>query len=92
MAFSNYPFAASSTPASPTNPSLHTPIKFHPFAQSPFAVPTSSSFNAVADNSISEMTSSKMLGVQVKPWVDEKIHDEGLDDLELTLGTGKGKI
>lgn len=31
-------------------------------------------------------------GGQVKPWVGEKIHEVGLDDLELTLGSGKAKI
>jgi brassinosteroid resistant 1/2 len=89
MAFFNYPFVASSTAASPIS---NQGIKFQPFAQSPFAVPNSSSFNAVANNSIGEMGSSIMFGVQAKPWVGEKVHDEGLDDLvKLTLGTGKSR-
>ncbi|WJX09350.1 Brassinazole-resistant [Trifolium repens] len=88
-AFFNYPFVASSTAASPIS---NQGIKFQPFAQSPFAVPSSSSFNVVADNSIREIGSSKMFGVQAKLWVGEKVHDEGLDDLvKLTLGTGKSR-
>jgi brassinosteroid resistant 1/2 len=88
-AFFNYPFVASSTPVSPIS---NQGIKFQPFSQSPFAVPSSSSFNVVADNSIREMGSSKMFGLQVKPWVGEKVHDEGVDDLvKLTLGTGKSR-
>lgn len=27
-------------------------------------------------------------GTQVKPWEGERIHEVGLDDLELTLGSG----
>ncbi|GAU15331.1 hypothetical protein TSUD_04000 [Trifolium subterraneum] len=89
MAFFNYPLVASSTSASPISDQS---IKFQPFAQSSFAVPSSSSFNVVADKSIREMGSSAMLGMQVKPWVGEKVRDEGLDDLvELTLGTGKSR-
>ncbi|CAJ2675548.1 brassinazole-resistant 1-like protein [Trifolium pratense] len=89
MAFFNYPFVASSTLASPISDQS---IKFQPFGQSPFAVPNSSSFNVAADNSIREMGSSKLLGMQVKPWVGQKVHDEGVDDLvELTLGTGTSR-
>jgi hypothetical protein len=64
-AFFNYPFVASSTPVSPIS---NQGIKFQPFAQSPFAVPNSSSFNAVANNSIGEMGSSIMFGVQALGW------------------------
>lgn len=28
---------------------------------------------------------------QVKPWEGERIHEIGLDDLELTLGSGKSR-
>jgi brassinosteroid resistant 1/2 len=28
---------------------------------------------------------------QVKPWEGERIHEVGLDDLELTLGSGKAQ-
>lgn len=62
-------------------------------------MPTSPTFNVVKsvvqhgvpDNSIREMRISDEFGVQVKPWVGEKIHDVGLDDLELTLGSGKAR-
>ncbi|RDX63712.1 Protein BRASSINAZOLE-RESISTANT 1, partial [Mucuna pruriens] len=45
--------------------------------------------NLPADR-IQEMRNSEPeFGVQVKPWVGERIHEVGLDDLELTLGSGK---
>lgn len=31
-------------------------------------------------------------GVKVKAWEGERIHDVGLDDLELTLGSGIAKM
>nr|KYP72287.1 Protein BRASSINAZOLE-RESISTANT 1 [Cajanus cajan] len=73
-------------------------MKFQAFAPSASVLPTSPTFNLVKpmvphnvpDNSIQEMrTSSEEFGVQVKPWVGEKIHEVALDDLELTLGSGK---
>ncbi|CAL0322412.1 unnamed protein product [Lupinus luteus] len=73
-------------------------LKFHAFAPSASAMPTSPTFNlikavtqhSVPDNSIQDMRSSEReFGVQVKPWVGEKIHEVGLDDLELTLGSKK---
>ena len=64
-------------------------------------MPTSPTFNLVnpvaqrnvPDKSIQEMrrNSEEEFGVQVKPWVGEKIHEVGLDDLELTLGSGKAR-
>lgn len=73
-------------------------MKFQAFAPSASVFPTSPTFNLVKpviphrmpDNSIQVMrTSSEEFGVQVKPWVGEKIHEVALDDLELTLGSGK---
>ena len=74
-------------------------LKFQAFGPSASAVPTSPTFNLVnpvaqrnvPDKSIQEMrrNSEEEFGVQVKPWVGEKIHEVGLDDLELTLGSGK---
>lgn len=62
-------------------------------------MPTSPTFNvvksvahhAMPDNSIREIRSSEEFEVQVMPWVGEKIHEMGLDDLELTLGSGKAR-
>ncbi|WJX35920.1 Protein BRASSINAZOLE-RESISTANT 2 [Trifolium repens] len=47
--------------------------------------------NMVPDSRMQEMRISEPeFGVQVvKPWVGERIHEVGLDDLELTLGNGK---
>ncbi|KAK7283343.1 hypothetical protein RIF29_12790 [Crotalaria pallida] len=48
--------------------------------------------HALADNrgKMQAMTISDVdFGVQVKPWVGEKSHEVGYDDLELTLGSGK---
>ncbi|BAT82731.1 hypothetical protein VIGAN_03278800 [Vigna angularis var. angularis] len=73
-------------------------VKFQAFAPSASVFPTSPTFNlvkpvvppGVPDNSIQEMrTSSEEIGVQVMPWVGERIHEVALDDLELTLGSGK---
>ncbi|WVY91123.1 hypothetical protein V8G54_036637 [Vigna mungo] len=73
-------------------------MKFQAFGPSASTLPASPTFNlvkplvphGVPDNSIQEMrTSSEEFGVQVKPWVGEKIHEVALDDLELTLGSGK---
>ncbi|GFP84432.1 bes1/bzr1 homolog protein 1 [Phtheirospermum japonicum] len=47
------------------------------------SVPTSPTYNLV--KSVSRMNSS----LQVKAWEGEKITEIGVDDLELTLGTGK---
>ncbi|CAL5205934.1 unnamed protein product [Lathyrus oleraceus] len=77
MDFSNYPFATSSTPASPKHQNMHTSMNFQPFAQSPPKVPTSSSF--------------KIFGVQVQPRIGKENHGERFNDLELTLAIGKGR-
>lgn len=46
--------------------------------------------NMLPHNRMQEMRISEPeFGVQVKPWVGERIHEVGLDDLELTLGNGK---
>ncbi|KAK7310450.1 hypothetical protein RJT34_07986 [Clitoria ternatea] len=78
-------------------------MKFQAFAPSASTLPTSPTFNlveplvqhgvsGVTNNSVQEMrTDSVEFGVQVKPWVGEKIHEVALDDLELTLGNGKGQ-
>ncbi|KAE9588446.1 hypothetical protein Lal_00003041 [Lupinus albus] len=75
-------------------------LKFQAFASSVSAMPTSPTFNlikpvtqhSVPGNSIQEIRSSEEeFGVQVKPWVGERIHEVGLDDLELTLGSGKAR-
>ncbi|KAK7383060.1 hypothetical protein VNO78_28726 [Psophocarpus tetragonolobus] len=72
-------------------------VKFQAFAPAS-AFPTSPTFNLVKplvpqgaqDNSIQAMRmSSDEFGAQVKPWVGEKIHEVAMDDLELTLGSGK---
>lgn len=72
-----YHFAASSTPTSPKYQNIDTPMKFQPFSQSSFKVPTTSSF--------------KIFGVQVQPRIEKENQDERLNDLELTLGIGKGR-
>ncbi|KAK7351692.1 hypothetical protein VNO77_11313 [Canavalia gladiata] len=76
-------------------------LNFQTFAPSASALPISPTLNFVkpvnqqhnmpGNTAIQEMTSSQVaeFGVQVKPWVGERIHEVGLDDLELTLGSGK---
>jgi len=79
-------------------------LNFQAFGPSVSAVPISPPLNFIKpvvsqqhqhnlnhpDNRIQEMRNSEVqFGVQVKPWVGERIHEGGLDDLELTLGSGK---
>ncbi|CAI8599972.1 unnamed protein product [Vicia faba] len=47
--------------------------------------------NMLPENRMQEMRISEpeFGGQVVKPWVGERIHEVGLDDLELTLGNGK---
>ncbi|KAG6624831.1 hypothetical protein I3843_16G055700 [Carya illinoinensis] len=76
-------------------------MNFQAFKLSAAAVPTSPTFNLMkpptlqtVPNVINERGRGTEFdfGVgQVKPWVGERIHDVGLDDLELTLGSGKAK-
>ncbi|XLR29142.1 hypothetical protein S83_057042 [Arachis hypogaea] len=79
-------------------------LKFQAFGPSASAMPTSPTFNLVnpvaaqhyvPDKAIQglRISSAEEFGVQpqVKPWVGEKIHEVGLDDLELTLGSGKAR-
>ncbi|KAJ1384929.1 hypothetical protein SESBI_42078 [Sesbania bispinosa] len=78
-------------------------LNFQAFAPSAPAMPISPTLNFIKpatasqqqnlqpdNNRIQEMRSSEAeFGVPVKPWVGERIHEVGLDDLELTLGSGK---
>lgn len=75
-------------------------ISFQKFAPSTSAVPTSPTFNLVkpAAPAVSPSHPIQENGrnsdfqfesMQVKPWEGEMIHDVGMDDLELTLGSGK---
>ncbi|GAV59628.1 DUF822 domain-containing protein [Cephalotus follicularis] len=75
-------------------------MKFQKFAPSTFAVPISPTYNLVkpvaeqilANSVINEKgrgSEFQFESEQVKPWEGERIHEVGLDDLELTLGSGK---
>ncbi|KAJ7958062.1 protein BRASSINAZOLE-RESISTANT 1-like [Quillaja saponaria] len=74
-------------------------MNFKAFAPSASTMPTSPTFNLVKpvdlnlpNKAIKEMERGPGMdfgGVKVKPWVGERIHEVGLDDLELTLGSGK---
>ncbi|XP_015884597.3 protein BRASSINAZOLE-RESISTANT 1 [Ziziphus jujuba] len=77
-------------------------VSFQKFAPSAAAMPTSPTFNLVKpvapqvlpSNVVAENARGSEFdfgGGQVKPWVGEKIHEVGLDDLELTLGSGKAR-
>lgn len=73
-------------------------MNFQAFAPSASAAPTSPTFNltkTVVQHTLPDNArgSESNYGVQVKPWVGEKIHEVGLelDDLELTLGSGKAR-
>ncbi|KAI4316790.1 hypothetical protein L6164_024735 [Bauhinia variegata] len=77
-------------------------MNFQISALSASTFPTSPTFNlvrpvgqhALPSNAIQGMTirdSEADFGAQVKPWVGERIHEVGLDDLELTLGSGKAR-
>uniref|UniRef100_A0A5B6Z022 Protein BZR1 homolog n=1 Tax=Davidia involucrata TaxID=16924 RepID=A0A5B6Z022_DAVIN len=73
-------------------------MNFQAFA--PAMVPTSPTFNLVKpvaqrispEDAVTENgrgTEFKFESIPVKPWEGERIHEVGLDDLELTLGSGK---
>lgn len=75
---------------------------FQAFVPSAAAVvPTSPTFNltkpmaqhTLNDDAMQQVRkgSEGNFGGQVMPWVGEKIHEVGLDDLELTLGSGKAR-
>ncbi|KAL2346341.1 hypothetical protein Fmac_000341 [Flemingia macrophylla] len=100
----HHPFFAASAPASPTHRHLYPPppipecdesdsstvesgqwLNFQPF---PAALPVSPTLNFIKPV-ISQQHNEESIPVQVKPWVGERIHEVGLDDLELTLGSGK---
>ncbi|KAE8684484.1 Protein BZR1-like protein 1 [Hibiscus syriacus] len=77
-------------------------ISFQKFAPSTSQMPTSPTFNLVkpfAPQSLpNDLIKEKGHGSefqfesgQVKPWEGERIHEVGLDDLELTLGSGKAQ-
>lgn len=77
-------------------------VSFQKFTPSATVMPTSPTFNLVKpvsqqifpSNAITETVRGSEFdfgGRQVKPWVGEKIHEVGLDDLELTLGNGKAR-
>ena len=76
-------------------------INFQRFA--PPAIPTSPTFNLVkpvtqpaalsdAAKDIERGSEFDFMNGQVKPWEGERIHEVGLDELELTLGNGKNKM
>lgn len=77
-------------------------ISFQKFSPSVAAMPTSPTYNLVkpvaeqilSSNVIKENGRSMEFEFgsgQVKPWEGERIHEVGLDDLELTLGNGKAR-
>ncbi|KAJ0024922.1 hypothetical protein Pint_08912 [Pistacia integerrima] len=93
MSAFNYPFYAISAPASPIHP-------FKNLQPSASGVPTSPTFNlvrpmgqqVVTDNVIKEKGRGpefQFESAPVKPWEGEKIHEVGMDELDLTLGIGK---
>ncbi|KAJ6404800.1 hypothetical protein OIU84_012885 [Salix udensis] len=73
-------FAPSVAAAMPTSPTYNL-VK--PVAQQIL------SHNLVKDNGMS--MDFEFGSEQVKPWEGERIHEVGLDDLELTLGSGKAR-
>ncbi|CAH8347771.1 unnamed protein product [Eruca vesicaria subsp. sativa] len=55
--------------------------------------PAEMSPNAAANEfqGIGQSSEFKFENSQVKPWEGERIHDVGMEDLELTLGNGKAR-
>nr|KYP64568.1 Protein BRASSINAZOLE-RESISTANT 1 [Cajanus cajan] len=67
-------------------------LNFQAFPPSVSAMPISPTLNfikPVVNQQHNLPIQEERIGVQVKPWVGERIHEVGLDDLELTLGSGK---
>ncbi|CAB4296355.1 unnamed protein product [Prunus armeniaca] len=63
-------------------------VCFRRFAPSLSAMPASPTFNLVKPVVAHQNLPDSEIP-EVKPWIGEKIHEVGLDDLELTLGSGK---
>ncbi|KAH9625428.1 hypothetical protein KSS87_023295 [Heliosperma pusillum] len=73
-------------------------ISFQRFARP--SVPNSPTFNLIRpmvqqmslqDGTEERAIATKAEAVQVTPWEGERIHDEAMDDLELTLGSGPSR-
>ncbi|KFK41947.1 hypothetical protein AALP_AA2G192600 [Arabis alpina] len=73
------PFSASMVPTSPTFNLVKPPA------------PQQMSPNTAAFQEIGQSSEFKFENSQVKPWEGERIHDVGMEDLELTLGNGKAR-
>ncbi|KAK6115845.1 hypothetical protein DH2020_008114 [Rehmannia glutinosa] len=78
-------------------------MNFQAYANGGNVVPTSPTFNLVKPAAqiipSKDATSDKGKGIEfdfenmaVKPWEGERIHEVGMDDLELTLGNGNTRI
>ncbi|CAN6722176.1 unnamed protein product [Malus baccata var. baccata] len=66
-------------------------VCFQRFAPSLSAMPASPTFSLVKPAFPQQNIPADQIP-DVKPWIGEKIHEVGLDDLELTLGNGKARI
>lgn len=73
------PFSGSMVPTSPTFNLVKPPV------------PQQMSPNAAFQGMIGQSSEFKFESSQVKPWEGERIHDVGMEDLELTLGNGKAR-
>ncbi|KAK4751409.1 hypothetical protein SAY87_004891 [Trapa incisa] len=85
-----------------TTDSGHHWVDFKRFR--PATVPTSPTYNLVMKPAAEQLSMNDgrkeqerglefdFMKGQVKPWEGERIHEVGLDDLELTLGAGKNRV
>ncbi|KAJ0255834.1 hypothetical protein HA466_0088820 [Hirschfeldia incana] len=74
------PFSGSMVPTSPTFNLVKPP-----------PAPQQMSPNAAFQGIIGQSSEFKFENSQVKPWEGERIHDVGMEDLELTLGNAKAR-
>lgn len=79
-------------------------MNFQAYANGPNMVPTSPTFNLVKPVVSQQVPSMEarldkgkgpefdFANMAVKPWEGERIHEVGMDDLELTLGSGNNRV
>ncbi|CAK9178554.1 unnamed protein product [Ilex paraguariensis] len=95
MSALNFPFFAVSAPASPTRGQRFAPATIPECDESDSSTVDSAQWQIFPEEAISDKgkrTEFDFEKIAVKPWEGEKIHEVGLDDLELTLGIGNTRI
>ena len=76
---------------SPLSSAFQSPIPSYQLSPSSSSFPSPSRGASGDVSGIGQGSEIKFENSQVKPWEGERIHDVGMEDLELTLGNGKAR-